>query len=124
MGFAKQKAIPLLLLLSLLIHRFPVNDKFLLNPASNMEIQLTIFKITLKQHALFPLIFANMTDEALSLFVQLALDFSIIDVLIPDLRDPIYTGQVGPSQIIFCNHTLNVVAEHALYTKRFQLMLF
>ena len=65
-----------------------------------MEIELTVFEITLQEHTLVAGVFTNIAFQILSFFVQSASDIFVIFVMIPNLGHPIHASGVRPPKII------------------------
>ena len=101
MILAENVAVMRIFFFPLIIHLLPVLNVLLLNSTPDMEIHLAALEIALEKHALFWPVFANMAEEAFSLFVGNSLDLFVVGVAVPDLWHPVDASDMSPSHIVF-----------------------
>lgn len=71
-----------------------------------MKIELAIFEIALKKHALLSLVFAYVAFQILPLLVQTPSNLLVIFVVVPNFWHPIDTSGVRPPEIVLCDQPL------------------
>ena len=96
------------------IHLLPEIDKFVLDSAANVEVELAVPELALKEVASFLAVLAQVAPESFAVLVDFSTKFGVFGVGIPHFWHPIYAGDVSPTLVGASNDALQVRAKHAL----------
>lgn len=114
MFFTEDETIMIVFVHSILVHFLPVEDKHLLNSASDMERSMTIFEVTLNatSNLLFVSSFAVLTSQLCTSSIEFSTDYCFLFIIKPNIRDPIYTSNVDSSDISINDDSFQITAKY------------